>query len=68
LSKLCTGCGKPTTDFIVIAGQRLPYHVECALDAWRDVAAVRDGITDALAARIMQRCTCDGALPPADEL
>jgi hypothetical protein len=64
----CTGCGKPATDFIILQGQRLPYHAECALEAWRDLRDLRDGVADALAARIVQRCTCDGALPRADEL
>jgi hypothetical protein len=68
MSKNCCGCEKPTSDFIVSTGQRLPYHPECAAQAWRDLRAIRDGIADALAARIMQRCTCDGALPRADEL
>jgi hypothetical protein len=67
-TRRCRGCERPTTDFIVVAGQRLPYHPECALEAERDLRAIRDGITDALAARIVQRCTCDGALPRADEI
>jgi hypothetical protein len=41
MSKNCTGCGKPATDFIVIAGQRLPYHLECALEARRDALEIR---------------------------
>ena len=60
----CCGCKKPTTDFIISAGQRLPYHPECAAQAWRDLRAIRDGIADALAARLQ----ADGALPRADEI
>jgi hypothetical protein len=64
----CCGCELPTTDFITIAGHRLPYHAECHAAARRELRAVRDRISDALAERIVQRCTCDGALPRADEL
>jgi hypothetical protein len=66
-NRICCGCGKPATD-IVIAGQRLPYHPECALEAWRDLRDLRDGVADAMAEWIVQRCTCDGALPRADEI
>jgi hypothetical protein len=57
----CTGCGEPTTDFIVIAGRlRLPYHQECADQASRDLAAIRDRVADALEARLRSRA---GSMP-----
>jgi hypothetical protein len=46
----CCGCEKPTTDFIISAGQRLPYHPECAAAAWRDLRAIRDGLAARLQA------------------
>jgi hypothetical protein len=64
----CTACGEATTEIIVIAGLRLPYHDKCAAAARRELRAVRDRISDALAERIVQRCTCDGSLPRADEI
>jgi hypothetical protein len=63
-NRRCCGCEQPTTDFIIHQGRRLPYHVECAAAAWRDLRAVRDGIADDLAARLQ----ADGALPRADEI
>jgi hypothetical protein len=54
--KPCTGCGGETADHITVRGLRLPYHQECADAAWRDLRAIRDGITDALAERRRARC------------
>jgi hypothetical protein len=66
MSKTCTGCGEPTTDHITITRLRLrlPHHRKCALEAERELLAIRGGITDALAARLQ----ADGALPRVDEL
>jgi hypothetical protein len=65
----CTGCEKPTTDFIVVAGQRLPYHPHCADQAWRDLRAIRSGgIAEALVTRVFDRRLVAGALPRAGEL
>jgi hypothetical protein len=65
----CIGCEQPTTDSIVVAGQRLPYHPECALEAERDLHAMRDGIVDALVRRRLRSGRCGGSLLlRADEL
>jgi len=61
-SRPCTGCEQPTTDFIVIAGQRLPYHPACAADAERDLRAILPGIADALAAAFRPTARCRGRM------
>jgi hypothetical protein len=67
-NRRCCGCELPTTDFITIAGHRLPYHAECHAAARRELRAVRDRIAEALLARAALRTPCDGALPRADEI
>jgi hypothetical protein len=66
-TRRCTSCELPTTDSIVIAGLRLPYHAACARQARRDAAALLAGIDFAsLAAR--HRGPCGGALPRVDAI
>jgi hypothetical protein len=40
MSKMCTGCGKPTADTITAYGLTLPYHPQCAIEAERDLRIV----------------------------
>ena len=63
MSKPCTACGAPADDVIVIEGRRLPYHVECRIEAKRDMVAVRDALD-----RVTEHLLVDGALPRADEI
>jgi hypothetical protein len=67
-TRRCTGCELPTADFIIFQERRLPYHADCALEAERDLRAIRDGIVEALVDRLRDRGPASGPLPRADEI